>query len=165
MRSVTLKSAITPSFMGRMATMFPGVRPSMSFASFPIASTSLVTLLIATMEGSFTTTPLPFAYTSVFAVPRSMARSEEKRLNNERSFISRGLAAQRRAASSFHQTNLPPAFIVRLLPRNRVDEDIIARTRGQDFVLFQGVTSADGGLRKERACYQDNLPRDDDAPG
>ena len=33
MRSVTLKSAMTPSFMGRIATMLPGVRPSISLAS------------------------------------------------------------------------------------------------------------------------------------
>src|SRR5689334_9007204 len=87
MRSVTLKSAITPSFIGLMATMLPGVRPSISFASLPTASTSPVFLLIATIEGSLTTMPLPFAYTSVFAVPRSMARSEEKRLNKDRKFI------------------------------------------------------------------------------
>src|SRR3989304_5388510 len=29
---------MTPSFMGRMAVMFPGVRPSISFASLPTAS-------------------------------------------------------------------------------------------------------------------------------
>jgi hypothetical protein len=79
-----LKSAITPSFIGLMATMFPGVRPSISFASLPTASTSPVFLLMATMEGSFTTIPLPFAYTSVLAVPRSIARSLEKTLNSER---------------------------------------------------------------------------------
>src|SRR5579864_1329628 len=39
---------------------------------------------MATMEGSFTTMPLPRAYTSVLAVPRSMARSLEKMLNSER---------------------------------------------------------------------------------
>src|SRR5579872_1204591 len=84
MRSVTLKSAITPSFMGLMATMLPGVRPSMSLASLPTASTSPVFLLIATMEGSLTTMPLPAANTRVFAVPRSMARSLENMLNRER---------------------------------------------------------------------------------
>src|SRR5579872_4768845 len=83
MRSVTLKSAITPSFMGLMATMLPGVRPSISLASLPTASTSPVFLLMATMEGSFTTMPLPRAYTSVLAVPRSMARSLEKILNSD----------------------------------------------------------------------------------
>src|SRR6266478_2863611 len=81
---------MTPSFMGLMATMLPGVRPSISFASLPTASTSPVFLLIATMEGSLTTMPLPLANTSVFAVPRSMARSDEKRLNRERRFIERG---------------------------------------------------------------------------
>src|SRR6185295_9854688 len=88
MRSVTLKSAMTPSFMGRIATILPGVRPSISLASLPTASTSFVILLMATMEGSLTTIPRPFAYTSVLAVPRSMARSLENRLNNGRKFIS-----------------------------------------------------------------------------
>src|ERR1700758_66798 len=67
-----------------MATMLPGVRPSISLASLPTASTSPVFLLMATIEGSLTTMPLPRAYTSVLAVPRSMARSLEKMLNRER---------------------------------------------------------------------------------
>src|SRR5688500_10868842 len=75
---------MTPSFIGLMATMLPGVRPSMSFASLPTASMRPLTLLIATMEGSLTTMPLPRAYTQVFAVPRSMARSLENRENRER---------------------------------------------------------------------------------
>src|SRR5277367_3607874 len=80
---------MTPSFMGLMATMLPGVRPSISFASLPTASTSLVFLFSATMEGSLTTMPLPRAYTSVFAVPRSMARSLENMLNSERRLCER----------------------------------------------------------------------------
>src|SRR6185295_5443414 len=83
MRSVTLKSAMTPSFMGRIATMLPGVRPSISLASLPTASTSPVFLFMATMEGSLTTMPLPLAYTRVLAVPRSIARSREKKLKKE----------------------------------------------------------------------------------
>ncbi len=82
--SVTLKSAITPSFIGLMATTLPGVRPSISLASRPTATTSLVFLLMATIDGSLTTMPLPLAKTSVFAVPKSMARSEESRLKTER---------------------------------------------------------------------------------
>jgi hypothetical protein len=78
-----LKSAITPSFIGLMATTFPGVRPSISFASRPTAITSPLTLLIATIDGSFTTMPLPRENTSVFAVPRSMARSDENKLNTD----------------------------------------------------------------------------------
>src|SRR5258708_30525047 len=78
---------MTPSFMGLMATMLPGVRPSISFASLPTASTSPLFLLMATMEGSLTTIPLPLAKTKVLAVPRSIARSEENRLNKERKFI------------------------------------------------------------------------------
>ena len=59
--SVTSKLAMTPSFIGRMATMLPGVRPSISFASLPTASGVFVTLLMATIEGSETTMPRPFA--------------------------------------------------------------------------------------------------------
>ena len=40
------KSAMTPSFMGRMATMFPGVRPSIILASRPTASTLLRVLAV-----------------------------------------------------------------------------------------------------------------------
>ena len=39
--SVTVKSAMTPSFMGRMAVMFWGVRPSICLASSPTATTVL----------------------------------------------------------------------------------------------------------------------------
>ena len=59
--SVISKSAMTPSFIGRIATMLPGVRPSMSLASRPTASTLPVTRLTATIDGSETTMPLPFA--------------------------------------------------------------------------------------------------------
>src|SRR5262245_52176971 len=85
--SVTSKSAMTPSFIGLIATMLPGVRPSMSLASLPTASTRPLTLLIATIDGSLTTMPFPRAYTQVLAVPRSIARSLEKSENNERRLI------------------------------------------------------------------------------
>src|ERR1044071_7016675 len=91
MRSVTLKSAMTPSFMGLIATILPGVLPSISLASLPTASTSPLFLLMATMEGSLTTMPLPRAYTSVFAVPRSMARSLENMLARERMLLNHEL--------------------------------------------------------------------------
>src|SRR3954452_21510688 len=81
--SVTLKSAITPSFIGLIATTLPGVRPSMSFASRPTATTSPLFLFMATMEGSFTTMPFPPENTSVFAVPKSIARSDENKLNTD----------------------------------------------------------------------------------
>src|SRR5512145_1426730 len=67
--------------------MLPGVRPSISLALLPTASTLWVTLLMATIEGSETTMPRPRAKTSVFAVPRSIAKSLENRLNIERRFI------------------------------------------------------------------------------
>src|SRR5882762_7944331 len=82
--SVTSKSAMTPSFIGLIATMLPGVRPSMSLASLPTASTRPLTLLMATIEGSLTTMPLPRAYTQVLAVPRSIARSLENKESIER---------------------------------------------------------------------------------
>ena len=78
--SVISKSAMTPSLMGRIATMFPGVRPIIRFASIPTASTFLVpraSRWTATAEGSEQMIPSPFTYTSVVAVPRSIARSCE----------------------------------------------------------------------------------------
>ena len=73
--SAASKSAMTPSFIGLMAVMLPGVRPSISFASVPTASMWPLILLIATIDGSDTTMPLPRAKMQVLAVPRSMARS------------------------------------------------------------------------------------------
>src|SRR5918999_1219513 len=91
---------MTPSFIGFIATMLPGVRPSISFASRPTASTRPLILLIATIDGSLTTMPLPRAYTHVFAVPRSMARSLEKSEKtepspNDYSFTRQGPAPSR----------------------------------------------------------------------
>ena len=73
--SVTSKSAITPSFSGRIAEIVPGVRPSIRLASIPTAWTSPVRESIATTLGSDSTMPRPRTYTSVFAVPRSTAMS------------------------------------------------------------------------------------------
>src|SRR5215207_11057591 len=69
------KSAITPSFNGRMAWMWAGVRPTIRFASVPTASGLLSFVLTATTDGSLSTMPLPRTYTTVFAVPRSTAMS------------------------------------------------------------------------------------------
>src|SRR5512134_2107418 len=73
---------MTPSLMGRMATMFPGVRPIIRLASIPTARTFFVPRLsrwTATQDGSEQMIPSPFTYTRVVAVPRSMARSCENR--------------------------------------------------------------------------------------
>jgi hypothetical protein len=59
---VISKSAITPSLSGRIATIEPGVRPSIFFASEPIANTRrepLEFFCIATTEGSLQTIPSP----------------------------------------------------------------------------------------------------------
>ena len=73
---------MTPSLSGLIASMVPGVLPSIAFASAPTATTVFVglpfSLRSATTEGSLRTTPLPLAYTSVLAVPRSIERSFEK---------------------------------------------------------------------------------------
>jgi hypothetical protein len=81
--SVITKSAITPSFIGRIASMLPGTLPSMALASRP---TAWITFLpwgppswrMATTEGSSSTMPLSRANIRVLAVPRSIARSVEK---------------------------------------------------------------------------------------
>ena len=57
--SVTVKSAITPSFSGRTATMLPGVRPMTALASWPTQRTSSVLVSTATTEGSRMMMPLP----------------------------------------------------------------------------------------------------------
>src|SRR5207249_596435 len=80
--SVISKSAMTPSFMGRMATIFPGVRPNIRLASSPTAKTLVVPAWIATTEGSRRTIPRSRTYTSELAVPRSIPMSLENRLLN-----------------------------------------------------------------------------------
>ena len=57
--AVVSKSAITPSFIGRIARMEPGVRPIIFFADSPTASICFVSVRIATTEGSRSTTPYP----------------------------------------------------------------------------------------------------------
>ncbi len=62
--SVTVKSAITPSFIGRMASMLPGTLPSIALASAPTAWMVFLPLgppswRMATTDGSSSTMPLP----------------------------------------------------------------------------------------------------------
>ena len=69
---------MTPSFSGRIATMFPGVRPIIRFAWTPTATILPVSVLSATTDGSFSTIPRLRTYTRVFAVPRSTAMSRPR---------------------------------------------------------------------------------------
>src|SRR5215510_13648417 len=97
--------------------MLPGVRPSISLALLPTASTLWVTLLMATIEGSETTMPRPRAKTSVFAVPRSIAKSLENRLNIERRFIETDLEPLRIRSSlpaENHRCGLSGGALARL---------------------------------------------------
>ena len=73
--SVVSKSAITPWRRGRVATIVAGVRPSICRAFSPTAYTWPVCWSIATTDGSNRTIPSPRRKTTVFAVPRSTARS------------------------------------------------------------------------------------------
>ena len=69
---------MTPTFIGRIAVMFPGVFPSIFFAFSPTATTFLELLYTATTLGSLVISFVSLAYTSVFAVPRSIPMSFEK---------------------------------------------------------------------------------------
>ena len=77
--SVTSKSLMTPSRSGRTAMIEAGVRPTMRLASAPMARTRLVLASMATTDGSEITIPRSRTCTSVFAVPRSIPMSREKR--------------------------------------------------------------------------------------
>src|SRR5207253_668195 len=70
---------MTPSRRGRMATMLAGVRPTIRFASAPMASTRLVRVSMATTLGSLITIPRCRTVPSVLAVPRPMPTSWEGR--------------------------------------------------------------------------------------
>src|SRR5580658_4412942 len=75
------KSAMTPSFRGRMAWMWLGVRPIMRLASAPTARGRPSLTFTATTDGSLRMMPRPRTYTSVFAVPRSTAMSRPSKKN------------------------------------------------------------------------------------
>ena len=79
------KSLMTPSLSGRTAVIDAGVRPTMRFASAPIASTAPVRVSFATTDGSLMTIPRPRTCTSVFAVPRSTPMSRETKPKTESS--------------------------------------------------------------------------------
>ena len=85
--SVTSKSLMTPSRSGRTAMMFAGVRPTIRLASAPMASTRFDFASIATTDGSLMTIPRSRTWTSVFAVPRSMPMSREKRPSRRSNMI------------------------------------------------------------------------------
>ncbi len=62
--SVTVKSAITPSFIGRIASILPGTLPSICLASLPTAWMVFLAFgppswRMATTDGSSRTMPLP----------------------------------------------------------------------------------------------------------
>ena len=103
--SVTSKSLITPSRSGRTAMIEAGVRPTIRFASAPMARTRLVLASIATTDGSEMTIPRSRTCTSVLAVPRSIPMSREKRPSRRSSIragwsLSRGRRRRRDAGGA-----------------------------------------------------------------
>ena len=98
--SVTSKSLMTPSRSGRIAMMLAGVRPTIRFASAPIARTRFVLASIATTDGSLITIPRSRTWTRVLAVPRSIPMSREKRPRKRSSMTAgRSFAVWGRAGS------------------------------------------------------------------
>ena len=79
--SALWKSAITPSFNGRTVSINLCVLPCICCAFLPIATTLPVCMSFATIDGSSTTT-LSFMMINVFAVPKSIATSCVRKLNN-----------------------------------------------------------------------------------
>ena len=67
--------------------MLAGVRPTIRFASAPIASTALRLRVDRDDRGSLMTIPRSRTWTSVFAVPRSMPMSREKRPSRRSNMI------------------------------------------------------------------------------
>src|SRR5207249_7582702 len=61
-------------------SIVPGTRPNMRLASSPTARTRSLPFTRLTTDGSRMTTPRPRRATRVLAVPRSIARSFDKRL-------------------------------------------------------------------------------------
>ena len=59
MATVTSKSAITPSLIGRNASCSPAVLPTISPAASPTSSTCMERLLTAATDGSWSTMPFP----------------------------------------------------------------------------------------------------------
>ena len=93
--SVTSKSLMTPSRSGRTAMMLAGVRPTIRLASAPMARTRLVLASMATTLGSLMTIPRSRTWTSVFAVPRSIPMSREKRPSRRSSMVGKVLVGGR----------------------------------------------------------------------
>src|SRR6185312_12150830 len=93
--SVTSKSAITPWRSGRVAEIWAGVRPIIRCASAPTATTSPVRSSMATTDGSESTMPRPWTWTTVLAVPRSTAMSRADRSPISDKLASRGGALAR----------------------------------------------------------------------
>ena len=59
MPSVTTKSAIAPSRIGRTTWIDSGARPTIANAWFPTARIRVLSRLTAARDGSFTTMPSP----------------------------------------------------------------------------------------------------------
>ena len=89
--SAASKSAMTPSFIGLIAVMLPGVRPE-HLLGFGADRLDAAVDLVDRDDRRLARRrcPVPRAKMQVLAVPRSMARSWEKRDRNEANMVIRG---------------------------------------------------------------------------
>ena len=89
--SATSRSAMTPLRRGRMVRRLSGVLPIISLASSPTARTRRTPLMVSmvTTDGSLAMMPTPRTYTTVLAVPRSIAMSRVEKLNSDRTLAPR----------------------------------------------------------------------------
>ena len=106
--AVMSKSAMTPSFKGRTATMEPGVRPMTFLASCPTYSTVSERVSTATTDGSRMMMPCPRIKISVFAVPRSIPIS----FPNEKIGRMFCLSPFPSKTLFLSKTGLPPAYLL-----------------------------------------------------
>src|ERR1700687_4112597 len=72
MPSVTTKSAMTPSRIGRTTWIVSGARPTISSACRPTARMRVPSRFTATKEGLLATIPAPFPEMSAVELPRSI---------------------------------------------------------------------------------------------
>src|SRR6266540_792550 len=170
--SVTSKSAITPCRSGRLAEIVAGVRPIIRFASSPTAYTLPLLESVATTEGSESTIPRPRTYTSVFAVPRSIARSRPALLSEERK-LSGSAGGKRRGERRPVDVVAPTVAVSGRVPgevdgeyrgKARVGRAPVTGDRVRAYVVAVGVgVDVEGRAGRGRDAVGDAVVRDRDS--
>src|SRR6266540_4026117 len=166
------KSAITPCRSGRLAEIVAGVRPIIRFASSPTAYTLPLLESVATTEGSESTIPRPRTYTSVFAVPRSIARSRPALLSEERK-LSGSAGGKRRGERRPVDVVAPTVAVSGRVPgevdgeyrgKARVGRAPVTGDRVRAYVVAVGVgVDVEGRAGRGRDAVGDAVVRDRDS--